>query len=87
MVAGGFNPRYECNRLLRVAQRRDECNAALPALKGRATLSRRSAAKGLLIFLISIPISVFFSVYFRLTHRYPNMRLVLATHNHTNTSP
>jgi hypothetical protein len=44
MVAGGFNPWYE--RTLSVAARRDQYNGAvLPALKGRATFCRRSAAK------------------------------------------
>jgi hypothetical protein len=46
MVAGGFNPRCEGTRPPRVAPRRDECKgAAFPALKGRATFSRRSAAE------------------------------------------
>jgi hypothetical protein len=46
MVAWGFNPRYESPPPLRVAQRRDGDNdAALPAFKGRATFSRRSAAE------------------------------------------
>jgi len=46
MVAGGFNPRYENLPLLRVAQRRDgDCGFTYPALKGRATFRRRSAAE------------------------------------------
>ena len=66
MVAGGFNPRYECNRLLRVAQRRDECNAALPALKGRATSVAALRLRGYLFFLslflfLSFSLSIFAS--------------------------